>query len=136
MLDNNGNLTHLNYLALVSITKNNHVVGILVLDVRRKHPLLPRQVVCASAIKDPTWALGCINLVGSLPLPKVLKNTTNHLLSAYYWILQELRQSKKLQNNTRGAKQTSSDKLHHGEMGRQRGLDIMKGKHNEACFIK
>jgi hypothetical protein len=42
----------------------------------------------------------------------------------------------KLRNNTRGAKQASSNRLHHGKTGRQRGFGITKGKYNEACFIK
>jgi hypothetical protein len=50
-----------------------------------------------------SWKISCswhTPLLG-LSLHKVLKNTTNHLLSAYYWILQELHQSEKLQNNTK-----------------------------------
>jgi hypothetical protein len=37
---------------------------------------------------------GVILIVGGLPLPKVLKNTANHLFLAYYWILQELHHQK------------------------------------------
>jgi hypothetical protein len=44
--------------------------------------------------------------------------------------------SEKLRYNTRGAKKTSSDKLPHSEMGRQRGFDTRKRKYNEARFIK
>jgi hypothetical protein len=35
-----------------------------------------------------------ISAVGGLPLLKVLKNTVNHLLSAFYLVLQELRHQK------------------------------------------
>jgi hypothetical protein len=75
-------------------------------------------------------------MLGGLPLLKVLKNMTNHSLSAYYRILQELHHQKKLRNNTGGAKQTLSDRLHHGEEGRQSGFGITKRKYNEAHFIK
>ena len=36
----------------------------------------------------------------------------------------------------RGAKQASSNRFHHGEMGRQRGFRITERKYNEARFIK
>jgi hypothetical protein len=35
-----------------------------------------------------------MNIVGGLPLLKVVKDMTNHLLSAYYRVLQELRHQK------------------------------------------
>jgi hypothetical protein len=43
-------------------------LGILVLDVGGEHCLLPRHVVCASAVNDPACAAGCINLQGNLSL--------------------------------------------------------------------
>jgi hypothetical protein len=48
-------------LALVPISKNNHILGILVLDVGGEHLLAPRHVVCASAVDYPTRAPICIN---------------------------------------------------------------------------
>jgi hypothetical protein len=39
-------------LALVPISKNNRILGILVLDVGGEHLLLPRHVVCASAVDN------------------------------------------------------------------------------------
>jgi hypothetical protein len=44
------------------------VLGILVFDVGGEHLLLPRHMVCASAVNNPTCALGCINLQGDLSL--------------------------------------------------------------------
>jgi hypothetical protein len=122
MIDSDGYFTQTLDLAMVPISKNDSVLGILVLDVGGEHFLLPRHVVCASAINNPACAPGCINLqgnlsldfryptlvgsykvshkrlwnlmqvlsllhlgpIGGLPLPKVLKNTTNYFLSAYY----------------------------------------------------
>jgi hypothetical protein len=55
-------------LALVPISKNNRILGILVLDVGGEHLLLPRHVVCASAVDYPARSLGCINLQGNLSL--------------------------------------------------------------------
>jgi hypothetical protein len=54
MLGSDDNLTQPLYLALVPITKDDRVVGILVLDVGSEHPLLPCHVVCALAINNPT----------------------------------------------------------------------------------
>jgi hypothetical protein len=54
MLGSYSNLTQPLYLSLIPITKDDHVVGILALDVGREHPLLPRYVVYGSAINDPT----------------------------------------------------------------------------------
>jgi hypothetical protein len=51
-------------LALVPISKNNRILGILVLDVGGEHLLLPRHVVCASTVDYPVRAPGCINLQG------------------------------------------------------------------------
>jgi hypothetical protein len=39
--------------ALVSISKDDSVLGILVPDVGGEHLLLPRHVVCASAVDNP-----------------------------------------------------------------------------------
>jgi hypothetical protein len=39
-------------LALVPISKDDRILGILVLDVGGEH-LLPRHVVCASAVDNP-----------------------------------------------------------------------------------
>jgi hypothetical protein len=40
-------------LDLVPISKDDRILGILVLDVGREHLLLPRHVVCASAVDNP-----------------------------------------------------------------------------------
>jgi hypothetical protein len=40
-------------LALIPISKDDRILGILVLDVGGEHLLLPRHVVCASAIDNP-----------------------------------------------------------------------------------
>jgi hypothetical protein len=40
-------------LALLPISKDDSVLGIPVLDVGGEHFLLPRHVVCASAINNP-----------------------------------------------------------------------------------
>jgi hypothetical protein len=53
MLDSNRYFTYPLYLALVSISKDDRVMGILILDVGGEHVLLPHHVVCASAINDP-----------------------------------------------------------------------------------
>jgi hypothetical protein len=50
---------------LVPISKNDSILGIPVLDVGGEHFLLPRHVVCASAINDPASDPGCINLQGN-----------------------------------------------------------------------
>jgi hypothetical protein len=51
MLVSNRYFTYPLYLALILISKDNSVIGIL--DIGGKH-LLPCHVVCASAINDPT----------------------------------------------------------------------------------
>ena len=40
-------------LALVPISKDDRILGILVLDVGGEHLLLPHHVVCASAVDNP-----------------------------------------------------------------------------------
>jgi hypothetical protein len=40
-------------LALIPISKYDYILGILVLDVGGEHLLLPRHVVCASAVDNP-----------------------------------------------------------------------------------
>jgi hypothetical protein len=55
-------------LALIPIFKYDCILGILVLGIGGEHLLLPRHVVCASAIDNPAWAPGCINLQGNLSL--------------------------------------------------------------------
>jgi hypothetical protein len=55
-------------LALVPISKDDRILGILVLDVGGEHFLLPRHVVCASAVDNPACAPGCINLQSNLHL--------------------------------------------------------------------
>jgi hypothetical protein len=39
-------------LALVPISKDDRILGILVLDIGGEHLLLPRHVVCASAVDN------------------------------------------------------------------------------------
>ena len=51
-------------LALVPISKDDRILGILVLDVGGEHLILPRHVVCASAVDYLARAPGCINLQG------------------------------------------------------------------------
>ena len=41
-------------LALVPISKDDRILGVLVLDVVGEHLLLPCHVVCASAVDNPT----------------------------------------------------------------------------------
>jgi hypothetical protein len=53
MLVSNRYFTYPLYLALIPISKDNSVMGILILDIGGKHLLL-RHVVCASAINDLT----------------------------------------------------------------------------------
>ena len=48
-----GNLAQAFDLALVPISKNNRILGILVLDVGGEQLLLPRHVVCAPAVDNP-----------------------------------------------------------------------------------
>jgi hypothetical protein len=53
---------------MIPICKDDRVLGILILEVGGEHFLLLCHVVCASGINDPTCALGCINLQGSLSM--------------------------------------------------------------------
>jgi hypothetical protein len=53
---------------LIPISKDDHVLGILVLDVGGEHFLLLRHVVCASAINNLACASECINLQDDLSL--------------------------------------------------------------------
>jgi hypothetical protein len=52
MLGCNGYLSQSFNLALVPISKDNRILEILVLDVGGEHFLLPRHVVCASAVDN------------------------------------------------------------------------------------
>jgi hypothetical protein len=62
MLDSDGYFTQTFDLVLIPISKYDCVMGILILDIGDEHLLLPRHVVCASAINNPACAPGCINL--------------------------------------------------------------------------
>ena len=53
MLVSDGYLAQAFHLALVPISKDDCILGILVLDVGREHLLLPHHVVCASAVDNP-----------------------------------------------------------------------------------
>jgi hypothetical protein len=68
MLGSDGYFTQTFDLALVPISKDNRIMGILVLDVGSERLLLPRHVVCASAINNPTSAPRCINPQGNFNL--------------------------------------------------------------------
>jgi hypothetical protein len=68
VLISDGNLAQAFDLALVPISKDDRILGILVLDVGGEHLLLPRHVVCASAVDYPARAPGCINLQGNFKL--------------------------------------------------------------------
>jgi hypothetical protein len=68
MLGSDGYFTQTFDLAMIHISKDDRVLGILVLDVGSEHFLLLRHVVCASAINNPTCAPGCINLQDDLSL--------------------------------------------------------------------
>jgi hypothetical protein len=68
MLGSDGYFTQTFNLAMIPISKDDSVLGILVLDVGDEHFLLPHHVVCASAINNPACAPGCINLQGNLSL--------------------------------------------------------------------
>ena len=68
MLVGDGYLSQTLDLALIPISKDNRILGILVLDVGGEHLLLLRHVVCASAVNNPTCAPGCMNLQRSLSL--------------------------------------------------------------------
>ena len=65
MLVSDGNLAQAFDLALVPISKDDHILGILVLDIGGEHLLLPHHVVCASAVDYPARAPRCINLQGN-----------------------------------------------------------------------
>jgi hypothetical protein len=52
MLGRDGYFTQPFDLALIPISKYDCVMGILVLDVGGEHLLLPRHVVCASAVNN------------------------------------------------------------------------------------
>jgi hypothetical protein len=54
VLGSNCYFTYPIYLGLVPISKDDRVMGILILDVGSERLLLPHHVVCASAINDPT----------------------------------------------------------------------------------
>jgi hypothetical protein len=54
MLGSNRYFTYPLYLALVLISKDDHVIGILILDVGGEYVLLLHRVVCAFAINDPS----------------------------------------------------------------------------------
>jgi hypothetical protein len=64
VLVSDGNLAQDFDLALVPISKDDRILRILVLDVGGEHLLLPRHVVCASAVDYPVRAPGCINMQG------------------------------------------------------------------------
>ena len=68
MLVGDGYLAQAFDLALVPISKDDRILGILVLDVGGEHLLLLRHVVCASAVDYPARSPGCINLQGNLSL--------------------------------------------------------------------
>jgi hypothetical protein len=68
MLGGDGYFTETFDLALIPISKDDSVMGILVLDVGGEHLLLPRHVVCASTVNNPTCTPGSINLQGNLSL--------------------------------------------------------------------
>jgi hypothetical protein len=68
MLGSNGYFPQTFDLAIILISKDDRVLGILVLDVGGEHFLLPRHVVCASAINNLACAPGCINLQDDLSL--------------------------------------------------------------------
>jgi hypothetical protein len=64
MLSSNCYFTYPIYLALISISKDDRVMRIIVLHIGGEHVLLPRHVICASNINDLASAPGCINLQG------------------------------------------------------------------------
>jgi hypothetical protein len=68
MLGGDGYFTQTIDLAMIPISKDNCILGILVLDVGGEHLLLPHHVICASAVNNPACAPGCINLQGGLSL--------------------------------------------------------------------
>jgi hypothetical protein len=56
MLNSDGYFIQTFDLAMIRITKDDRVLGILVLDVGGEHFILPRHVVYASAINNPICA--------------------------------------------------------------------------------
>jgi hypothetical protein len=68
VLVSDGNLAQAFDLALVPISKDDRILGILVLDVGGEHLLLPCHLVCASDVDYPARAPGCINLQGNFKL--------------------------------------------------------------------
>jgi hypothetical protein len=68
MLGCNDYLSQSFNLALVPISKDNRILGIIVLDVGGEHLLLPHHVVYASTVDYPARAPGCINLQGNFKL--------------------------------------------------------------------
>jgi hypothetical protein len=63
VLSSNRYLTYPLYLALVPISKDDRVMGILILDIGSEHLLLPRHVVCSSAIDNLALAMRHIDLL-------------------------------------------------------------------------
>jgi hypothetical protein len=55
MLGSDGYFTQTFDLALIPISKYDHVMGILVLDIGGEHLLLPHHVACASAVNNPAY---------------------------------------------------------------------------------
>jgi hypothetical protein len=53
MLGCNGYLSQSFNLALIPISKDDRILGIVILDVGGEHLLLPRHVVCAFAVNNP-----------------------------------------------------------------------------------
>jgi hypothetical protein len=68
MLSSDGYFTQTFDLAMIPISKDDRVLGILVLDVGGEHFLLPCHVVCASAINNLDCAPRCINMQDDLSL--------------------------------------------------------------------
>jgi hypothetical protein len=68
MFGSDGYFTQTFDLAMILISKDNRIVGILVLDVGGEHLLFPCHVVCTSTVNNPTCVPGCINLQGTLSL--------------------------------------------------------------------
>jgi hypothetical protein len=62
MLGSDGNFSQTLNLAMIPIYKDDRVLGFLVLNIGGEHFLLPRYVVCASAINNPVCTPGCINM--------------------------------------------------------------------------
>jgi hypothetical protein len=56
MLSSDGYFSQTFDLLMIPISKDDRVLGILVLDVGGEHLLLPRHVVCASAVNNPACA--------------------------------------------------------------------------------